>query len=555
MIAPTQPTTDPAGNEERPLRQGRHGSSKRPPLAILIPAACVGIAMLLPPAYLIIRGAEASNEAWDLLFRVRTLHLIGRTGLLILLVTAGSALLAVPIAWLTTQTDLPLRRAWAVLTALPLVVPTFVGSFLYISALSPRGILQQALEPLGIDRLPEIYGLPGAFLVLTLLSYPYVLLTVRSAFQSLDPAFEESARTLGHGRMSAALRITLPQLRPAITSGGLLVALYTLSDFGAVSLMRFPTFTWVIFQQYQTAFDRSIAAVLSLVLVCMALGIVLLDAYTRGRLRYYRVDAGPSRAPNVVNLGRWKWAAAIFLAVVVALALGIPAGVLLYWLVRGVLAGEPLLAFWSAAVNSLAVSGAAALISVACSVPIAAMVVRYPSKLARAIERLSFIGFALPGIVVALSLVFFAVNYARPVYQTVWLLIFAYVVLFLPAALGATRSSLLKVSPDLEDAARGLGRTHTQTMRAVTLPLIAPGMLMGMSLVFLIAMKELPATLILGPLEFKTLATSIWSASSEAFFAQAAAPALVLIMLSSVPMAFLVSQEFTSSPASQSQSP
>lgn len=242
----------------------------------------------------------------------------------------------------------------------------------------------------------------------------------------------------------------------------------------------------------------------------------------------------------------------IFLAFVVTMALGIPAGVLLYWLIRGVLAGEPLLALWSATANSLAVSGAAAVVCVACSIPIAAMVVRYPSKLARLIERVSHIGFALPGIVVALSLVFFAVNYARPIYQTVWLLIFAYVVLFLPAALGATRSSLLKVSPDLEEAARGLGRTHFQTMRAVTLPLIAPGMFMGMALVFLVAMKELPATLILGPLGFKTLATSIWNASSEAFFAQAAAPALVLIMLSSVPMAFFVTQEFRAATASKS---
>ena len=551
VIASAQQTTDPTGGDDTHFRQGRRWSSKRPPLAILVPAVCVGIAMLLPLAYLVIRGAEASNDAWDILFRVRTLHHIGRTALLVILVTASSALLAVPIAWLTTQTDLPFRRAWAVLAALPLVVPTFVGGFLFVSALGPRGILQQALEPLGIDRLPEIYGLPGAFLVLTLLSYPYVLLTVRSAFQSIDPTFEESARTLGHGRMSAAFRITLPQLRPAITSGSLLVALYTLSDFGAVSLMRFPTFTWVIYQQYQ-AFDRSIAGMLSIVLVCMAFVVVLLDAYTRGRLRYYRVDAGSSRAPEVVRLGRWKWVAVIFLAFVVTMALGIPAGVLLYWLIRGVLAGEPLLALWNATANSLAVSGAAAVVSVACSIPIAAMVVRYPSTLARLIERVSFIGFALPGIVVALSLVFFAVNYARPMYQTVWLLIFAYVVLFLPAALGATRSSLLRVSPELEDAARGLGRTHLQTMRAVTLPLIAPGMLMGMALVFLVVMKELPATLILGPLGFKTLATSIWNASSEAFFAQAAAPALVLIMLSSLPMAFFVTQEFRAAAASES---
>ncbi len=537
------PLADPTGAHLP--RWGRQESSRTPPTVVVVPALLVALAMLLPIAYLVIRGAAATSEAWELLFRVRTLEIIAGTGALVLIVTTASILLAVPIAWLTARTDLPYRRVWSVLTAMPLVVPTFVGGFLFISVLGPRGVLQQALEPLGVNRLPDIYGLPGAALVLILLSYPYILLTVRGAIQGLDPALEESSRTLGHGRLNTAYRVLLPQLRPAIISGSLLVALYTLSDFGAVSLMRYPTFTWVIYQQYQTAFDRSIAGVLSLALVGMALAIVLLDAYTRGKLRYHRTGSGASRRGPTVRLGPWRWPALAFVGVVVALALGIPAGVLFHWLIRGLLAGEPLLILWSATVNSLIVSAAAAALTAACSIPVAVMTVRYPGKLSQLIERMSFTGFALPGIVVALSLVFFAVNYARPVYQTVWLLVFAYVVLFLPASLGATRAALLKVSPVLEDAARGLGRTPTQTMRAVTAPLIAPGIIMGAALVFLIALKELPATLILGPLGFKTLATAVWSASSEAFFAQAAAPALSLIVISSIPMAFLVTRDFT----------
>lgn len=553
ISAGPSPLADPAG--EHLPRRGRQDSSRLPAATIVVPAVLVGLAMLLPIAYLVIRGAGATTEAWELLFRVRTLHIIGRTSLLVFIVTGFSVLLAVPIAWLTTRSDLPYRRVWSVLTAMPLVVPTFVGAFLFVSVLGPRGVLQQVLEPLGVERLPDIYGLPGAALVLVLLSYPYILLTVKSAFQGLDPSLEESARTLGHGKLSTAFRVTLAQLRPAIISGALLVALYTLSDFGAVSLMRYPTFTWVIYQQYQTAFDRSIAGVLSLALVGMALAIVLLDSYTRGRLRYHRTGSGASRRTEIVRLGRWKWPALAFLGVVVALALGIPAGVLLHWLIRGVLAGEPLLLLWSATVNSLVVSGAAAVMAAVCSIPVAVMVVRHPGKLSHLIERMSFTGFALPGIVVALALVFFAVNYARPVYQTVWLLVFAYVVLFLPAALGATRAALLKVSPSLEDAARGLGRTPAQTVRAITAPLIAPGIVMGAALVFLIAMKELPATLILGPLGFKTLATAVWSASTEAFFAQAAAPALLLIVISSVPMAFLVTRDFGTPTSSGSESP
>ena len=518
-------------------------SSSGAPLVFLAPSVLVGLAMLLPLAYLVVRSAGASSEAWTMLFRADTAQTLGRTALLIAIVTAGSAALAVPLAWLTIRTDLPLRRTWSVVTVLPLVIPTYVGAFLFISVLGPKGILQQALSPLGVERLPEIYGLPGAALTLILLSYPYVLLTIRGAWSSLDPAAEDAARSLGHGPWSAVFRVTLPQLRPAVAAGSLLVALYTLSDFGAVSLMRYPTFTWVIFQQYESSFDRSIAAALSLVVVAMALGILLLEGRTRGRLSYYRTGSGASRTPRVVHLGRWRWPALLLCTAVAAVSLGLPTAALLQWLVRGVLSGEPLLFLLAATRNSVLASGLAGIAAAALSIPLAALVVRYPGSLGRLLERFSFIGYALPGVVVALSLVFFGANYARPLYQTIWLLLFAYVVLFFPAALGATRAALHQISPRLEEAAHGLGWSPGQVMRSITVPMAQPGVLMGAALVFLLSMKELPATLILGPLGFETLATAVWSASSEAYFARAAAPALTLILVSSVPMAYLVLRE------------
>ena len=173
----------------------------------------------------------------------------------------------------------------------------------------------------------------------------------------------------------------------------------------------------------------------------------------------------------------------------------------------------------------------------------AVLIVRYPGRLSQILERVSFTGYALPGIVVSLALVYFGANFARPIYQTVWLLVFAYVVLFFPAALGATRTSLLQITPRLEEAAQVLGRKPIQVLQSITVPLASPGVLMGAALVFLITMKELPATLVLGPLDFSTLATAVWSASSEGFFAQAAAPALMLILISSVPVAFLIIRE------------
>ena len=529
----------------RTIASGRRRSRiGMPPLMALLPALLVGAAMLLPALYLVIRGASASDQAWDLLFRMRTLETLGRTTLLIVCVTAFSAAIAVPAAWLTARSDLPFRKVWTVLLALPLVIPSFVGAFLYASALGPRGMLQGLLEAaFGVQRLPDIYGLTGATLVLTLLSYPYLFLTVRGAIANLDPATDESARSLGHGTWSAFFRVTLPQLKPSIAAGSLLVALYTLSDFGAVSLMRYNTFTFTIYQQYESSIDRSIAAVLSLVLVAMAVVILMAEGCTRGRQRYYRSGAGAAREPAAVKLGRWRWLATGVFGAVLALALALPTGMLAFWLARGVSAGEPLLLLWSATLNSVYVSAAAALVTVAMAIVMAALLVRYPTRLNRVLEPVGFTGYALPGVVVALALVYFGAQYARPLYQTHWLLIFAYAVLFFPVALGSVRAALLQVSPRLEDAARGLGHNPLRVMLRITAPLMRSGVIMGAALVFLLTMKELPATLILGPVGFKTLATAVWSASSEAFFAQAAAPALMLILMSSVPMTLLALRE------------
>ena len=536
MEAAGRPLTLPEAGPRR-VRPGA-------PLMVRGPAVLVALAMLLPLAYLLLRSAGASSEAWALLLRSDTVHTLARTVTLMVTVTAGCLAIALPLAWLTVRTDLPLRRFWSVVTVLPLVIPSFVGAFLFISALGPRGLLQQMLEgPLGIGRLPEIYGLAGATLTLSLLSYPYLLLTVRGAWSGLDTSTEESARSLGHGPWSTMMRVTLPQLRPAIAAGSLLVALYTLSDFGAVSLMRYPTFTWVIFQQYESSFDRSVAAVLALTLVGLALLVLALEGWSRGRRSYHRTGPGSKRRPKAVALGRWRWPAFALCGLIAGLALALPTGLLIHWLARGVMSGEPMLILWTAARNSVVASGLAAVAAAALSVPMAALIVRYPGPLSRVLERASFIGYSLPGVVVALALAFFGANFAQPLYQTTWLLVFAYVVLLFPAALGATRASLQQVSPRLEEAARGLGRTPGQALRTVTAPLVRPGLTMGAALVFLVAMKELPATLILGPLGFETLATAVWSASSEAFFARAAAPALTLILVSSVPMAYLILRE------------
>ena len=522
----------------------RAARGPRAPAGIMVLAVLIAAAMSFPIVYLVIRTLGAGSETWELLLRSRTAEILVRSILLVVTVTGVSIIVSVPLAWLTVRTDLPWRGVWTVLTALPLVVPSYVGGFIIVATLGPKGTVQQLLNPIfGVERLPEIYGLPGATLCLALLSYPYLLLIVRGGLLGLDPSLEETSRSLGKGPLTTFLRVVLPQLRPSIAAGSLLVAFYTLSDIGAVSLLRYETFTWAIYVQYESALDLTLAAALSLVLVMVAFVILLIEAQSRGRSRYYRSGAGVKRPVQRVTLGRWRWPALIFCVTIVLASLALPMSVLGYWLARGVSAGEPFLFLWSSMRNSVVVSGLAAIATVVTALPIALLVVRYPGRISSFLERITYAGFALPGIVVALGLVFFSINLAWPLYQTLALLIFAYVLLFLPPAVGAARASLLQLSPRLEETARSLGKNSLYVFTTITLPLIRPGLLAGGALVFLITMKELPATLILAPIGFKTLATSTWSAASEAFFAQAAAPALLLILASSVPVAFLLLRE------------
>ncbi len=518
----------------------------RPPAVVLIPALVIAALLLTSPVYLALRTVGAGPDALDLILRARTLWVVARTVALMAAVMVGCIAIAAPLAWLTVRTDLPARRFWRVATMLPLALPSYIVAFTIAVGLGPRGILQGWLEAgFGVERIPSIYGFVGATFTLIIISFPYVLLPVRAALWNLDVSLEESARILGRTRWQTFRSVTLPMLKPSIMAGGLLVALYALSDFGAVAIMRYETFTWSIFIQYGAALNRTLAAVWSLALIALALAVVWGEAAARnaGSGKYYRSGSGASRQSELAPLGRWRWPSLAFCAIVLLVSLGLPVAVLLYWTVRGVAAGEPLLLLWKAAGNSVGVSALAAALTVICAAPVAVLSVRYPGLLSRWLERLGFVGFALPGIVIALGLVYFGANYAPWLYQSLAMLAVAYVTLFLPAAVSSLRASLLQVRPEFEDAARSLGKGPFTILITITLPLVRPGILTGAALVFLLTMKELPATLILSPIGFTTLASSIWAAAEEAFFARAAAPALLLIAVSSIPLAIITARE------------
>lgn len=530
-----------AGIEVRTKPPAFRSKADAPPRALAGVALILIVLMSIPLVYLVLRAsARGWQGAMEVLFDRTTLVLALRSLGLAALVTGSAVILGTSLAWLTSRTDLPLRRFWTLLLALPLVIPSYLAAYSYVGAFGPRGALQRALSPLGIERLPEIYGAFGAWLVLSLFTYPYVFLSVRAAIAGIDPALEEAAATLSYSPSEIVLKVIVPQLRPAITVGGLLVALYTLHDFGAVSILRFDSFTRAIFLQYQGSFDRTSAAILSLVLVAVTMLVLYFEVRARGRGSYFPVHGVGRRPARRYRLGRWKIPGVLFAVGVCLATLGVPLGTVGYWVGRAFVTDALPPDISSAAINSLKASLLGASLALAAAVVLALLGVRYRGVLSQIAERVTFMGYALPGVVVALSLVFFGARIARPFYQTLAMLGFAYMVLFLPLAVGSVRSSLLQVSPRLEEAARSLGSGRAETLLRVTLPLVRPGLVGGAALVFLTTMKELPATLLLAPIGFKTLATQVWGATSAAALAEAALPALMLVMISSVPLAFLL---------------
>jgi iron(III) transport system permease protein len=492
----------------------------RPALA-LASAAAVAVA-LIPLVYLGVRTGEAGwSRIVDELFTRRVAVLAGRSLALAAVVTAACTALGVAAAFLVTRTDLPGRRVFGVLAALPLAVPTYVAGFAWISTVD------------------SFAGFWAGALVLTLCSYPYVYLPAAAALAGADPAQEEVSRSLGRGAWRTFTDVTLRQVRPAVAAGALLVALYVLSDFGAVSILRVDTFTRAIFTAFNLGFDRTGALVLSTVLVALTVLLIGGELLTRARgARYARVG-GAGRPPTRLRLRAGRWPAAAALATVAALALGVPFLSLLRWLVEGVSRPGSLGEVATAAGNSLAVSLSGAALTMLLALPVGLLTARAPGALATLLDRLTYVAHALPGVVIGLSLVFFGINVAFPLYQSVWLLALAYATLFLPLAVGAVAGAAAQSPPSLEEAGRSLGRGPFTVFRTITLPLTLPGIGAGAALVFLTCMKELPATLLLRPTGMDTLATELWTHTSTASYAAAAPYAALLVALAAVPTWYL----------------
>lgn len=498
--------------------------------------------VMIPVVYLVIRAIGAGQDGIDYLLKERTLQIIGNSIGLMLSVSCFASLIGIPYAWLTARSDLPYRRMWLIVGLLAMVIPSYLTAVTFTEAFGPKGVLQSILEPLGVDRLPNIKGWFGATLTLTVVTFPYIVLPVRAALLHSDPALEEAGHSLGLNRWQVFWRITLPQLRPALSAGLLITALYTLSDFGAVAVMRFNAFTRAIFIQTES-FRMDRASLLAMVLIIMTLILLVIHTKIKNHGRHYRIGTGSRRELQPVKLGKWKYPAILFCSTVVFVGVIIPLFVLFSWLIGRHLSNPVDVAMSELVQNTVGVSGVSAIVVTLAAFPLAMLAMRSSSRMNRWMVNLAYTGNVLPGIVIALALVYFASQNMLSVYQTLPLLIVGYAIRYLPLSIGATQSAFAQINPRFEEAARSLGLASWEAMIRITIPLARSGIIAGLALVFLNVMKELPTTLILRPIGFRTFATRIWAAYDEAFLSSIAVPGLVLIVVSAFALGIILWRE------------
>lgn len=516
--------------------RGRHSGG-----GLALVSTLIGACFAAPFAYLLIRSAALGEQLGRRLTDVAALAPLARSLGLAVTVSVATAALGLACAWLVARTDLPAARTWALLLALPLVLPSYIGAFTLQAAFATGGLVEQ-LVPIPVA-FPRIEGFWAAFTVLTLLTYPYVYLPTAARLRQIPAALEESARLLGRGPWTSFHQVVWPQTRGAVLAGALLVFLYTVSDFGAVQLLRYDTLTRMI---YANVLDRPTSLAFSLQLGLLALLVTAAErAVAGGRRRERASRLARGSAALRVPLARWRMPGIVFVAGVAALSLGAPLSVLAYWAIRGLTEASgrasSLTADPEALVGPLfntAVAGlVAAVVSVIVVLPVAYLTARHRGRAADTANAFVIGGFALPGLVIALALVFWTLRgpgLVGRLYQTLPLLVFAYVVHFGAQSLRSAQVGVAAMPPRVVDAARLLGAGRLKRLVRVELPLLRPALLAGGGLVLLSTMKELPATLLLAPAGFPTLATRIWGATEDAFWTDASLASLVLVALSGV---------------------
>ena len=514
----------------------------RPAFSLLQLAALASAAfIILPLGYVTVLALSADAAIWLRLWATRVPELLFNTLSLAGAVAVLTLVLGVSTAWMVTRFEFPGRRLWEIALVLPLAMPTYVLAYVYNYLLGFGGPMEQFWQVIAGPqaRLFSPQSFWGVTLVMALDTFPFVYLLTRSALLSFNLSFEEVARSCGATQLRTMLNVTLPLLRPSIVAGVALVILYVVSDFGAVSLLRYQTLTYAVFQQMTGRSDNHAASILSLLLVILALLFLLTERWFRQKSRFYQTT-GRYRVPQRIHCG-WPQTAALTacLATVSGAAFGIPTYLLIGWSLSPEALAILDARFFGFMWNSALLSTLAATAAVLVGLPLAYLASRKPTWLNTGCLQAAYAGYVLPGPVAALAVLVLVLNIMPFFYGTVLVLIIAYVLHFLPAGLQSLEPSIQQITPNLEEVSRTLGLSARETLQRVTLPLIRNGVIAAWVLIFLQTMKELPATLLLRPVGFDTLAVRVWLEASEEYY-QLAAPSALLIVLVGLPALVLL---------------
>ncbi|HEY2373572.1 MAG TPA: iron ABC transporter permease [Gaiellaceae bacterium] len=504
--------------------------TSRIPRRLLAVCVLVVALVVLPVVVTIVQALQGGvSAATSALEATSARTLLVHTVLVTVAATPICGVIGVAGAWFVERTRLPWRRAFAVLLVAPLTIPAFVTSYAWASVGS------------------VFQGFFGAVAVIGFTYYPIVFLLVAVALRGLDPALEETAQSLGLSSRGVFFRVVLPQLRPALLGGLLLVALDALVELDAFVALKFQTFSSDIYAQYRLGFSASGAAALSFFSIVLCLVLLFGEARLRGNANYTRVSQGARRTVTRYRLGLASVPVLAFLVGVLAVSVCIPVGMLIKWFTESSAAGRSTAAsnltyLWPATYTSVGFGVASALLAVLLALPVAILAVRHRGPAVTALERAVYLSFALPDLVAAVALAYFASHWVRSLYGSAFLLILAEAILFLPFAVVAMRATLGQIEPVLEDSARSLGAGALSTLLRVTAPLARPGLVAAGVLVFAFALGDLSTARVLLPLNLYTLGTQFQTYSSSVAFAAAAPFAAALLGLAAVAAYLLMSR-------------
>ncbi|MBC6436672.1 MAG: iron ABC transporter permease [Rhodobacteraceae bacterium] len=483
----------------------------------------------------------------------------GTTAILILVVGTATAIIGTGTAWLVTATRFPGRRILEIALALPLTYPAYVLAYAYTDFLDHPGWVQATLRDVtgwGPQDywFPEIRSVGGAAAMLTFVLYPYVYLLARAAFLRQSATAHIAARALGQGSLGAFFKVSVPIARPAIAGGVLLVLMETLADYGTVAYFGVQTFATGIYQSWVALFDRAAAAQLALCLLTFALVLAVLERKQRAHLRHYDAGRRFERMDPAVLTGHKAAGAIAFCALPVILGFLLPTGILIHlaWGAEQLLFTPRYLGFLR---NSLTLACIAAVLTVGGAIVLGFNARLSPSRRTRSAMRLAGTGYAMPGGVIAIGLLFpfasfdnaldrlmetsFGINTGLLISGSIWLMIIAYMVRFMAISLNAYESGLATLNPNMDAVARTLGHGPSGMLRGVHLPILRPSLLTALLIVFVDVMKELPATLILRPFNYDTLAVQAHRLAADERLTEAAVPSLVIGAAGLVPVVLL----------------